>query len=87
VFLVLHSSLGWAEDPEQPIAKVAAQAKLMTAPITEVTNEGQQAAGFPTPIAAEGMRVYRDPKPGRLGAPAPGIQPPGLSAAEQLLTD
>jgi len=33
-------------------------------------------------VAAQGMRVYRDPLTGRLGAPPPGVQPPGLSAAE-----
>jgi hypothetical protein len=31
------------------------------------------------------MRVYRDPKTGELGAPPAGIQPPGLSAAEQQM--
>jgi len=34
------------------------------------------------PVAAQGMRVYRDPQTGRLGPPPPGVQPPGLSAAE-----
>jgi hypothetical protein len=37
------------------------------------------------PVAAQGMRVYRDPKTGKLGAPPPGIQPPGLSIAEQQM--
>jgi len=35
-----------------------------------------------TPAASQGMRVYRDPQTGQLGAPPPGVQPPGLSAAE-----
>lgn len=35
-----------------------------------------------TPTATQGMRVYRDPQTGRLGPPPPGVQPPGLSAAE-----
>ncbi len=37
----------------------------------------------PAPVAGQGMRVYRDPKTGRLGPPPPGVQPPGLSVAEQ----
>ncbi len=36
-----------------------------------------------TPIAAQGMRVYRDPQTGQLGPPPAGVQPPGLSVAEQ----
>ena len=36
-----------------------------------------------TPAVAQGLRVYRDPKTGRLGSPPPGVQPPGLSIAEQ----
>jgi hypothetical protein len=36
-----------------------------------------------TPTAAQGMRVYRDPQTGRLGPPPAGVQPPGLSIAEQ----
>jgi hypothetical protein len=37
------------------------------------------------PVAAQGMRVYRDPQTGRLGSPPPGVQPPGLSIAEQRM--
>jgi hypothetical protein len=37
------------------------------------------------PVAAQGMRVYRDPKTGRLGPPPAGVQPPGLSVAEQQM--
>jgi len=39
-------------------------------------------AAVELPVAAQGMRVYRDPQTGQLGAPPPGVQPPGLSAAE-----
>ena len=34
------------------------------------------------PVAAQGMRVYRDPATGQLGPPPPGVQLPGLSATE-----
>ena len=37
------------------------------------------------PTAAQSMRVYRDPQTGRLGPPPPGVQPPGLSIAEQRM--
>jgi hypothetical protein len=37
------------------------------------------------PVAAQGMRVYRDPQTGKLGPPPPGITPPGLTAAEQRM--
>ena len=37
------------------------------------------------PVAAQGMRVYRDPQTGRLGPPPAGMQPPGLSVAEQRM--
>lgn len=37
------------------------------------------------PVASHSMRVYRDPKTGKLGAPPAGIHPPGLSAAEQRM--
>jgi hypothetical protein len=35
------------------------------------------------PVAAQVMRVYRDPQTGRFGPPPPGVQPPALSAAER----
>jgi hypothetical protein len=38
-----------------------------------------------TPASAQGLRVYRDPKTGRLGPPPTGVQPPGLSVAEQQM--
>jgi hypothetical protein len=83
-FLLSHGSLVRAEKPWQPAARAGTEAELASAPITGLAGE-QQAAGGPAPIAAEGMRAYRDPKTGRLGAPPPGIQPPGLSAAEQQM--
>lgn len=83
--LVLHSSRGWTGEPRQPVATVATEAQPVSAPIAGVAGERQQATGDPALIAAEGMRVYRDPETGQLGAPPPGIQPPGLSAAEQQM--
>lgn len=37
------------------------------------------------PVAAQGMRVYRDPQTGRLGPPPAGLVPPGLTTAEQRM--
>ena len=34
-------------------------------------------------VAAQGIRVYRDPQTGRIGPPPVGVEPPGLSIAEQ----
>jgi hypothetical protein len=82
--LLLHGSRCWAEEPQQPAATAATEAQSVSSPIAELTDE-QQAAGFPAPISVKGLRVYRDPKTGQLGAPPPGIQPPGLSAAEQQM--
>jgi len=41
-----------------------------------------QPAAVQAPVAAQGLRVYRDPQTGQLGPPPPGIQPPELTAAE-----
>jgi hypothetical protein len=46
---------------------------------------GQQKAAGQAPVAAQGLRVYRDPQTGRLGPPPPGVVPPGLTAAEQRM--
>jgi hypothetical protein len=83
--LLLPGSPSWAGEPRQPVATMATEAKQDSAPIKGLADGQQQAAGHPTPIAAQGMRVYRDPKTGQLGAPPPGIQPPGLSAKEQQM--
>jgi len=39
------------------------------------------------PVAAQGIRVYRDPRTGRFGPPPPDVQPPELSAAELHMLD
>jgi hypothetical protein len=54
-----------------------------TAAFGVVTAPPETAA--PAPVAAQGMRVYRDPQTGRLGPPPAGVQPPGLSVAEQRM--
>ena len=37
------------------------------------------------PVAAQGIRVYRDPQTGRLGPPPVGVVPHGLTIAEQRM--
>ena len=69
-FFVLHAGLTRAEESgDESSAPGVFAAPPETAP--------------QTPAAAQGLRVYRDPKTGRLGSPPPGVQPPGLSVAEQ----
>jgi len=52
----------------------------------EALADGEPAAPQPmpvqAPVAAQGLRVYRDPQTGQLGPPPPGIRPPELTAAE-----
>ncbi|MEN8108884.1 MAG: hypothetical protein ABFS22_12885 [Pseudomonadota bacterium] len=36
-----------------------------------------------TPVATQGMRVYRDPQTGQLGPPPSGVVPHGLTTSEQ----
>lgn len=70
VFMGLYTGPGRAsEEGEKPVASATPAAMPETAP--------------QTPAASQGMRVYRDPQTGQLGAPPPGVQPPGLSVAEQ----
>jgi len=46
---------------------------------------GQQKAAAQAPVAAQGLRVYRDPQTGRFGPPPPGVVPPGLTATERRM--
>lgn len=72
VLLVLHAGLGRAgEDGDEVVAGDVPAGPLETAP---------QAS-----VAAQGMRVYRDPQTGRLGPPPAGVAPPGLTAAERRM--
>jgi len=79
---------------------LAAGSGLILAAMTVVhislvrAEEGGDVTGIPAasqksaaqaPVATQGMRVYRDPQTGRLGPPPPGVQPPGLSVAEQRM--
>jgi hypothetical protein len=69
-FFVLHSGLTRAEESGDESSAPG----VLAAPLETATQ---------TPAAAQGMRVYRDPQTGQLGPPPPGVQPPGLSIAEQ----
>jgi len=39
----------------------------------------------PAPVAAQGLRVYRDPQTGQIGPPPSDAAPPGLTAAERRM--
>jgi hypothetical protein len=70
--LVLHTSLVRAEEGAETMVSAGMPAS-------------SQESAVQAPIAAQGMRVYRDPETGQLGPPPPGVQPPGLSVAEQRM--
>jgi len=46
---------------------------------------GTSEAAAQAPVAAQGLRVYRDPQTGRLGPPPHGVEPPVLTAAERRM--
>jgi len=71
-FLVLHAGLTRAGESGDESSTPG----VLAAPLETVPQ---------TPVAAQGMQVYRDPQTGRLGPPPPGVQPPGLSVAEQRM--
>ncbi len=70
VFLVLHT--GWVSAGEGKDETVACDVPA-----------GQLETAAQSPIAAQGMRVYRDPQTGRLGPRPPGAAQRGLTTAEQ----
>lgn len=70
--LVMHTSLVRAEEGGEATLSAGMRAS-------------SQESAQQDPIAAQGMRVYRDPQTGQLGPPPPGVQPPGLSVAERQM--
>ena len=68
--IALHPILAWADDAGQ----TAKDASVQRPPSTSSS-----------PVAAQGLQIYRDPQTGQIGPPPPGARPLELSPAERRM--